>query len=294
MADTKKELSQCQRDLDKARSGVTQSKTANKSTANRKRALQSTEPVAVLTPEVDRTGPQRPSKKRGIEQSILGEKSAFSVTPFLNRSRDDSSGLQPGLSAADDEDEPAEEVAADEDPPEPRSDDSADEEPNLEDHEEADVVPKTLLQKARGRPKTSPAATAPKRGQNTRPAAAAAAKPTALTSKKKAKAKEVQDDEPESRETQKQALAPPTILDTNVLAAPGEKEGKKRKRKVLGGGDGRGGTIFDGDEDDEPIPKAKATGFGRKRALLGGMPTALGGFSPLKRDRRGVGASFLA
>ncbi|CAK7219631.1 hypothetical protein SCUCBS95973_003881 [Sporothrix curviconia] len=108
-----------------------------------------------------------------------------------------------------------------------------------------------------------------------------------------------------------------------------EAEPKKKKRKILGAGSK---TVFDeDDEDDEdgmdredgalarpakPMASAaapaggaaakravKTLGAGRttaagagKRTMLGGMRNAFGGggFSPLKRDRRGVNASFLA
>lgn len=101
-----------------------------------------------------------------------------------------------------------------------------------------------------------------------------------------------------------------------------EAEPKKKKRKILGASSK---TVFDEDDDDgmrediamarPPKPAASAaaapaggagvkrvmkTGAGGKRTMLGGMRNAFGGgvgggsFSPLKRDRRGVNASFLA
>ncbi|CAK7205500.1 hypothetical protein SEUCBS139899_008276 [Sporothrix eucalyptigena] len=108
--------------------------------------------------------------------------------------------------------------------------------------------------------------------------------------------------------------------------ATAEAEPKKKKRKILGAGSK---TVFDEDDDDgidredgalarpmKPVASAaapaggpavkravKTLGAGRttaagagKRTMLGGVRNAFGGggFSPLKRDRRGVNASFLA
>jgi hypothetical protein len=80
--------------------------------------------------------------------------------------------------------------------------------------------------------------------------------------------------------------------------APGlgvsDADAKKRKRKLLGANK----TLFD-DDDEETAPKVQKTQLapGRKlKAPLGGLNNAFAGktFSPLKRDRRGVHASFLA
>ncbi|KAL1903314.1 hypothetical protein Sste5346_000599 [Sporothrix stenoceras] len=104
--------------------------------------------------------------------------------------------------------------------------------------------------------------------------------------------------------------------------ATSEAEPKKKKRKILGASSKR---VFDEDDDDgmgedgalarppksavsaaaapaggAGVKRVMKTGAG-KRTMLGGMRNAFGGggvgggsFSPLKRDRRGVNASFLA
>jgi hypothetical protein len=71
-------------------------------------------------------------------------------------------------------------------------------------------------------------------------------------------------------------------------------DARKKKRKVLGGGNK---TLFD-DDEAEPVPNPAKIQMGagrRLKAPLGGPRNAFGGatFSPLKKDRRGVGASFL-
>ena len=86
-------------------------------------------------------------------------------------------------------------------------------------------------------------------------------------------------------------------------------EPKKKKRKLLGGGR-ENKTIFDGEvEDEDAVPKPVPTTAATKRVKSLGGPKAMmakgplsttrnafgkTSFSPLKRDRRGVNASFLA
>jgi hypothetical protein len=81
-------------------------------------------------------------------------------------------------------------------------------------------------------------------------------------------------------------------------------EPKKKKRKVLGGAK----TIFDEDEGEGlkrpmKLSLASARPLGKKVAgrdkavppgILGAAAVTLGAFSPLKKDRRGPNASFLA
>ncbi|EFW99304.1 viral a-type inclusion protein [Grosmannia clavigera kw1407] len=114
----------------------------------------------------------------------------------------------------------------------------------------------------------------------------------------------------------KKVLGAVGSVTTKVVAEP---EPKKKKRKILGASNS---TIFNDDDDagvkgsvvEEAVAGASgptvkrtakalggtrpmATGAG-KRTMLGGVRNAFGavggGFSPLKRDRRGVNASFLA
>jgi hypothetical protein len=84
--------------------------------------------------------------------------------------------------------------------------------------------------------------------------------------------------------------------ESNASSVNGEQL-KKKKRKVLGSTK----TLFDEDEGEAPPARKPAKvqpGAKRAKAPLGGVKrNAFAGaasFSPLKRDRRGVGASFLA
>jgi hypothetical protein len=88
--------------------------------------------------------------------------------------------------------------------------------------------------------------------------------------------------------------------DTSTSSANTSKteEVKKKKRKVLGSTK----TLFDDDEEAvaptivEAASKAPMNGARKRAPIAGGVKNAFAAasFSPLKRDRRGVGASFLA
>lgn len=74
-------------------------------------------------------------------------------------------------------------------------------------------------------------------------------------------------------------------------------EGRRRKRKLLGG---RGKTMFDEDEmdiHDKPNYPLRPVPAKRARSRGGGVSNAFAGpgstFSPLKKERRGVNASFI-
>lgn len=307
--DAKSELARCRADLEKARSSAVQPKAmTNNSAVNRKRPLgqQSKESVPILTPEVDRVSFQRPVKKRGIEHSVLGEKSAFSVTPFLNRSKDDSFGAQASHpSIIDDGNGTADELVEDNERSESRSSKSSDDESGLEPQSGA-LGPKTSSQKPRGRPKkASPATTAParRRGQITHPRAAG--KSTSLVSKKRITPHDIEDDGSEAenppkamsgKSTTSVSVAP--AMDVSVMAGPGDKLAMKKVRKFVGG---RNGTILDDDDGEinhrqPPPPKPQLKGVRKRTALGGSIASSFGGdsFSPLKRQKRGGNASYLA
>jgi hypothetical protein len=307
--DAKSELARCRADLEKARSSAIRPKAMiNSSVVNRKRPLaqQPEESVPILTPEVDRVSLQRPAKKRGIEHSMLGEKSAFSVTPFLNRSKDDSFEAQASHpSIIDDGDGTADELIEDNERSESRSSKSSDDESDPKPQSDP-LGPKTSSRKPRGKPKkASPATAAParKRGQITRPGAAG--KSTSLASKERITPHDIEDDGSEvenppeampGKSTASVSAAP--AMDVSVMAGPGDKPAKKKVRKFVGG---RNGTILDDDDGEidhrqPPPPKPQLKGVRKRTALGGSIASSFGGggFSPLKKQRRGVNASFLA
>lgn len=303
LEDARSELVRCRAELERARSSTTLPKTTtNYANPGRKRpqGQQSMDQIMALTPEVERAGNQRAPKKRGIEHSILGEKSAFSVTPFLNKSRADSSGLRADSSGAENADESAQALVTDDARHESRSDNSGDDEASMKARRDVDVGSETLTQKARGRPRRAgPAALAPKRGLS--------AKSAALVTKKIAIPQDILDDGSAARKSQGTETTlgeslmdvPPAMMNASTTAALGDKEGKGKRRKLLGRG--LNGTILDDDDGETnqrppPLQKPQLKGV-RKRTHMGtnlASTFASTSFSPLKRERRGVNASFLA
>ncbi|KAJ8125596.1 hypothetical protein O1611_g8042 [Lasiodiplodia mahajangana] len=276
-------------------------KLAGKSQAFRKRKAQ--EPtseftnIEIQTPSAeDGVKGRRLMKKANFEPTIVGEKSAFSITPFLNRSKNTSmsdeasnvddgvledsilgrrSGSEPSELAPPAAAEPSTTAASN--APEPAT-------TTITETAEPQLVPK-----ARGRPKK-----APKKILKSKSSLEAVSE--AAESGHPGKDTETRDTEPaEKTMTVKFNLALSQDESNDSSLNNGEVP-KKKKRKVLGSTK----TLFDEDDGEAPAARKPAKiqlGAKRTKAPLGGQKNAFAGpvsFSPLKRDRRGVGASFLA
>ncbi|KAF4999714.1 hypothetical protein FGRMN_2279 [Fusarium graminum] len=315
LKDTRAELESCRTELEEARKAALKTKSSKKSvgikeqpTAKRRVQDMSMEDISIGTPGPDEATLRRPFKKRGIERALAGEKSTFSITPFLNRTKNLSEDMSDELSeihSPTGKSAEASELAA------PQAEDSADfgDSASMEPVEEAaesggevesdavteEVQPKA--QKARGRPRQA-LDDAPTTKKNMPVQAKKRARTTKASTKLDILSEEAEAGEREAEPIEKlkkpsgslKANPAPTALRLGIEDA----DARKKKRKVLGGGNK---TLFD-DDDAEPAPKpAKMQlGAGRKlKAPLGGVRGAFGGatFSPLKKDRRGVGASFL-
>lgn len=266
---------------------------------------------------------KRPLKKRGVDFTTVGEKSTFSITPFLEKSN--TINLAETI---EEEDEEPSILIGKGDPgapivePEPETTEDI---PIVTEQKPAESVAKALKatkpkatdttqKKARGRPKaqalkeSSPNTNAPS-GTNTR---------TSPQNKSSSLEQVVEEPEESARSenipaatTKAKSTSNPTAdsaVDTGNASLENP-EPKKKKRKLLG--TSNKGTLFDKDEDAgeaEPMapPKTAAAAGGGKRKPVGLKASkgpvsslaknAFGGkaFSPLKRDRRGVNASFLA
>ncbi|KAM0333999.1 hypothetical protein ACHAQA_001019 [Verticillium albo-atrum] len=245
---------------------------------------------------------RRPVKKRGLDQSLLGEKSTFSITPFLNRTK--------GVNVDATVDEDAEEDEADVSHI-PHAEAARRAEPPVatkaKDSETQDIPPAPEAEvkkgKPRGRPKKILASTSP----NIPPRAAAPPAKSKLGARKVAVLTQVDEESTDAEATAAGAPATtddvsepaPKADDVPVKAAVRVPEAKKKKRKLVGDSSK---TIFD-EEDAEPAeqkpkrsnPVKLGPGKILKNPQLGMARKAFAGaaFSPLKKDRRGVGASFL-
>ncbi|KAH7118872.1 hypothetical protein B0J11DRAFT_78869 [Dendryphion nanum] len=237
--------------------------------------------------------------KRATSVSAIGETSAFSLTPFLNRK----SSVAPGgtILEESEEDEPAPEEATPTAPP------------------KKDV-------KKPSRPKTKPLAPSASNKANAKPAPKknAAAPPLEMVTEEASEHSEPKDnsenapitiplkDADDSTTSGKDKSLVPKIKPRKSLmsfaAFNDEPAPEKKKKRKLGavGNSGLGKTLFDADEDVMPTKPAgksifAARALGKTMFAKGPARPITGGynmmsednftFSPLKKDRRG--ASFM-
>ncbi|ROV89636.1 hypothetical protein VSDG_08089 [Cytospora chrysosperma] len=298
---------------DEAKKPLSKTKAAKKRRANDI----SVDEMMLDTPGHTEGRTKRPAKKRGIEVAAVGEKSTFSITPFLEKSNtinlaetieeeDEEPSIlvgkgDPGAPIIEPEPEATEEI------PGPAAERAS-----------AKSIAKALKasksktaapgqKKARGKPKAQALVDA---SSNKNPPLEDVAE----------EAEEQPSEENVPRDTlgnttTKKTLGPkvkPTSASATNAADTGatssDNPAKKKKRKLLG--TTAKGTLFDQDEDAgegqaaAAAPTvAAAAGIKRKpkASTQKGPVTALAktafagkAFSPLKRERRGVGASFLA
>lgn len=350
------QLKQCQADLKQAQKAQTSMSVAEeifKRTAGRQASKKrkgdesmsgdSFAHITIATPSADdkpQKGVKQQAPPKAAEPTAVGEKSAFSITPFLSKSL----GVEEVVNQEANQDEesmmddtfnfahrkmslevrttkvpvsgPAQTSAS----PEPTSTVPAESEKPKEAEE-----PK-LQPKPRGRPKKvlgdAPTAAkkilgdAPSSKKNTQPIPKGALKkakvapaldklpeesgeivpePAEKTQTVKFNLSASQDTSPANTSSANTSSANTSSANTSAAALPKE-EPKKKKRKVLGSTK----TLFD-DDGEETAPARKAGqvhhGGSKKRApLAGGVRNAFAGssFSPLKKEKRGVAASFLA
>ncbi|KAK8138812.1 hypothetical protein PG984_002192 [Apiospora sp. TS-2023a] len=327
--EVQEQLKQCQSDLRKAqKSKSTVSEEIAAKTAGRQAAFKRRKPLDIANDEISQISiatpngdekPRKGVKKRFVpEPSMVGEKSTFSITPFLNRGKagmDSTAGLDD-----DDDDElgdtsiipqqfannpgaraPSKEISIEDDSVHLSPDPAEAAEAASAEPEEPQVAVKS-----RGRPKKA-LADAPSARKNSQPRPKTTLKKSAKVAKlaqvaeegevsggqeneadaaaDKAKAGKVNFTEPED------ASAPSAKISKGEEP---KEEPKKKKRKVLGSTK----TLFDEDGEEEPekAPTAQLKGVLKGKRQPPGVRNAFAGksFSPLKRDRRGVAASFLA
>ncbi|KAK8056470.1 hypothetical protein PG993_001697 [Apiospora rasikravindrae] len=326
--DIQEQLKQCQSDLRKAQkakptlSEEIAAKTTGRHAFKKRKGhdIGSDEisQISIATPNADEKPRKGPKKRFVPEPSLVGEKSTFSITPFLNRGKTgmDSTG------DLDDDDElgdtsiipqqfannPGARTASVLVPDEDESAHSSAEPTEAAPAEAQEPQPAV---KSRGRPKKA-LADAPSARKNSQPRAKTALKKGSKAAKLAQVAEEseapgsqekVADTAAEKTQSGKVNFTMPEDADassTNVSKGGEPKEEpKKKKRKVLGSTK----TLFDEEEGEEedgdaPVkaPKAKLKGVLKGKRQPPGVRNAFAGksFSPLKRERRGVGASFLA
>ncbi|KAK3682176.1 hypothetical protein B0T22DRAFT_470506 [Podospora appendiculata] len=326
LREVQQELKQAQADLEQAREHsvtipaartmtVPVKKAAAKGPAKKKRSAEEALEDVLHTPSNTDDRPKRPLKKRGFE-STLGEKSTFSITPFLNKTinladgspksgakfrGDDPTRALPLFQVRGAEDATmtaAVDVDGDSPPTKPQATGSS------------SKPSKANEKKPRGRPKAAPLAESSVKKNLAARGSKTARAETTLESLAEEEAEEavvnpgqenrsMEGAEPTRAVESKTKTSEPQTNGVSTISL--EAEPKKKKRKLLGTSNKP--TIFEEDEGERVTVAAKrppkaglnaARGVGRV-AALGGAKSAFGAsFSPLKRDRRGVNASFLA
>ncbi|KAH8887772.1 hypothetical protein GQ53DRAFT_826768 [Thozetella sp. PMI_491] len=328
LRETQAELKKCRADLQNAQAQmvtipaattttIPTKKAAAKGPIRKKRRVNeiSSDEKAFQTPGKDDDRPQRPLKKRGHEQTVVGEKSMFSITPFLNKTVN-LADLSPG-SAGNNATKtlPVFQFRGAEDSTVTGTM-VVDGEPTVLDSQEAPKAPafktaaKLQDKKSRGRPrKALGEALASKKNLTIRNGRMAPRTELALE-----KVVEEEDEPSHDQENQENRSMESTASSkqsfefqskssearssgvTSIIST--EPEPKKKKRKLLGSSNKP--SLFDEDDGERETAKRPAKVLGASRGM-GKMPTGKvkgafsgGSFSPLKRDRRGVHASFLA
>lgn len=267
------------------------------------------EEINIQTPGNDDEIDRRPTKRRGTEKAGVGEKSNFSITPFLNRTKslsdEPAEDLSPMTAIETQRESQPESIPTEEDQPEEHEPilDAPEAQPPLA---ETQAVQEPQKRKPRGRPRTKALGevSASKKNISAVPAedptVQSAEAETSVEERAEGASVEDQENIPAPSPRKRQTL-PAKALESRretASARPSDGEVRKRKRKLLGGANQ---TLLD-DDDAEAVPrptsKAGPAQTRRVKASLGGgVANAFAGgssFSPLKRDRRGVHASFLA
>ncbi|KAM7221293.1 hypothetical protein V8F06_003261, partial [Rhypophila decipiens] len=311
LREAKQELKKCRAELEKARERTVSIPAATTTTVPLKKAAAAKAPgkkkrradeitaevVGLSTPSTD-DRPKRPLKKRGFEPSILGEKSTFSITPFLNKTvnletspkpvGDDATRKLPvfqfGAGSTAAEEEAAEPVEADTVPTEEAAPTEKPAEMTLP------------LKKPRGRPKAAALADAApsKKNLKTKPRKVPssgstldnvveeedeAAEPETSTASSVPKSDGQENNSMQSNTSSKTGVA--TI---SIASVGGEPEPKKKKRKLLGAAATKP-AVFEEEEDEgervAPLPTAAIAAKASKAAAPVAKRPPKAGMKPL-------------
>lgn len=302
---TKEKLKETEVELQSAQSAAA-ANNANPARNPRKRVAAQLDPDATIGTSGDGRQPKRGKRS----SAVPGDKSTFSITPFLNRT----TSVAPDSPIQEEDDEAADVAPTD------QQDREA---------EEAASTPSAQPKKAAKKPAAAPK---PKsKPLTTSSAGKANTKPTA--GRKKTAVQTLEQVAEEDSADENSAPAAPTTIPLNDTAEASkplvpklkptsmngsrkslasfatfnaEPPAEKKKKRKLGGGSGLGKTLFDDDEGAPPAKPIPGKGLFAARALgkalgagrigggfNGGMLSTEDGFmfSPLKKDRRAAAAN---
>jgi hypothetical protein len=303
LRDAQEELKKCRAELEKAQErpakmssvstttvpvkGIAAKGIAAKTNAKKKRAADemSADDKVLLTPGTTDDRPKRPLKKRGFDLSMVGGKSEFSITPFLNKTVNlDASPNPPGEDAT---------------PSAPFQFRGVEDEPTTTALSSASKPTAKLVEKRpRGRPRMKPLTDAAPSKKNLTVRTRKLPRVAESTLEKVAEEQEPDDSHADSsanldQENRSSAVASvgktvaaalaSTIITTtttsaNSSAVGAEKpEPKKKKRKLLGGANPAAATtLFEGGEDEgERVKPAAAVSAAAAAGAVVGTAAAV-------------------
>ncbi|TFA97656.1 hypothetical protein CCMA1212_010605 [Trichoderma ghanense] len=280
LKESQKELHDLRKDLEASRSSGKEDGPEDGTTINTQGARAGSRTIGQsATTDKERLPRKHTARKRATEQAMVGEKSTFSITPLLNKTKDGTLNVTKESNVIK---LPLDDVLAqaENDDPSPLRMANKSEAPptatlNVEEETTTPLRPREKLNsKAKKKAVAEDGDTGQPNSEDKKDEAA----PKAIPSKETAPSKRIKLHEPASAE-------PP----------PPELEHRKRRRKLLN----KTNTILEEDETEEGAQSLEAQP-GRTRKLKSSAASAFSSqsmgkpFSPLKRHRRGVNASFLA
>lgn len=292
LKDLQTELTQSHADAAKSGTGIHKTEVSTKNPRKRT-AVQMTTDAAIGTPDGVAVRGKRPVNRRGMpDQMELGEKSMFSITPYLKRTASIAPET-PNLIEQALEDERAD-VRMD-------TEQQRDRQSHLKDTQQLgqsqDRLPSPSLTASSIQKKPTKKNILQDSKAGNKNVNVQNKKPHMM--EKLEKVPEEEDDEnevPSAKANTETRILPLKAL-VPVLEGP---EPKKKKRKLLG----ISKTLFD-EEDGEAAKRPTKIMLGPSRVLgrlgkngvpgaVGSVSSGFGAFSPLKKDKRGIQASFLA
>jgi hypothetical protein len=306
MRATKEQLKECQAELEEARAAKGPSMLARgdmtAKSARKRSALEMSTDVSIGTPD---GGAVRGKKRGKVDQTMPGEKSAFSITPYLNRTI----GITQDSPAQESGDEPAKGKNG----ASATAEDSQELEGQLSDAI-SDANSPSVQSKSKLKRKTIPKEPAEKKTLGEASTGTSNRKRDPKASRSISSLEMVTEEDDDDNEeptispaTTKVGVEREVVKTSKVQLKSAEEttEPKKKKRKLLGAGK----TLFDevdggstkrsakvalGPSKSKPLGKGGVAG--PKGAVRGGLGaiSGFGTFSPLKKDRKASGASFLA
>ncbi|KAH0538486.1 hypothetical protein FGG08_004935 [Glutinoglossum americanum] len=290
------ELQQAQAAAARAASTQVQNTTTASKNPRKRPVAPSSVQDTIGTPGDGAAKGRRAAKRNAGTAALPGDKSTFSMTPFLNRTASIAPESPPRQQEeegkeGEEEDEEEEGNAAKERGGDGREGTVAQESDGPDEDNSPSKAPKMRAAKGTSKKKTNPASGNPLTATNAGKSNVLGKRSAAAPVLEKVVEENDENAPPGKEATATKPAKKATVLFSSIMDVP---EPKKKKRKILGGGPGK--TLFDDDDAERAKPGKSlfggAKGFaGLSKGGLGGSKgkAMVGGFgeiSPLKKDKK--------